>query len=254
MDGDFQNHTGIEWTGHTGVVKYGPGDQRMVVLFYNKSVHNPAKSVAEGRPYYEDQVYVRIHEPGERLNIVDRPASDSDKKRFPIHWSAFQQNKQQTMPGTPIDLLYPEHPSIASTLRANGIQTIEQCAELSANAIDNIGMGGQQWVNEAVKYMASANKGVTNAQMRHETERLERDNKVLQRQVEELKQTVNHLQKTASGGPDIAAIQGLIAQAMARPQFLPNTGFDPQQAMINANNPSHRADPPSKRQRRKVSE
>ncbi len=68
---DFSSPTGINWRGDVGVVEYG-NDRSMVAIFYNKPVHNPAKSVKDGHPFYEDQVFVRIHPPGERLNIVER--------------------------------------------------------------------------------------------------------------------------------------------------------------------------------------
>ena len=67
---DFQGHTGIKWQGDVGVVQYGGGDSKQVVMFYLKPVRNPAKSAEMGRPYFDDKVFVRIHPPGERLNIV----------------------------------------------------------------------------------------------------------------------------------------------------------------------------------------
>lgn len=157
MDEGFASHTGINWQGNVGVVEYG-NDRNMIAMFYVKSVLVPAKSNEHGRPYHEDQVFVRIHPPGERLNIVDRPVKDSDKRRWPIQWAQFQQNQEQHPEGTPVDLLYPAHPSVAATLRANGVFTIEQCAELSGPAIDSIGMGAQRYSNDAKKYLELANR------------------------------------------------------------------------------------------------
>src|SRR5438045_2741613 len=151
---DFLPASGIDWQGEVGLVKYGNDQQ--VVIFYNNSVPNPQKSKEVGRPYNEDKVYIRMHPPGERLNIIDRPANSTDARRFPLQWSQFQQNKEQTVAGTPISLLYPEHPSIGANLRACGVHTIEQCGELSGSAIDQIGMGAQQHCNNAKKYLESA--------------------------------------------------------------------------------------------------
>ena len=117
------------------IVEYGGGDRNMVCMFYNKPVLNPAKSDEKGRQIFDNKVYVCIHPPGERLNIVDREASDLERRRFPMQWEAFRKNKQQQPEGTPIELLYPGQPTIAATLRASGVQTVEQCAELSAPAI-----------------------------------------------------------------------------------------------------------------------
>lgn len=253
---DFQSHSNIQWHGDVGTVQYGGGDKTMVCLFYNKSVHNPAKSQEQGTPIYQDQVYVRIHPPGERFNIIDRPAKGEDSRRFPQQWAAFMQQKEQTTEGTPIDLLYPEQPSIASMLRASGVHTIEQCAGLSGAAIDSIGMGSQKYVNAAVKYMEYANKGVGAAQLRKELESRDGQIRVLTQQIDQLKSEVNRLSSSNGAGMDLAKIQELIAGAMGRPVMpqaghgqLPGPAFDAATAQINA---THAGAMPKPRGRKRV--
>ncbi len=230
---DFSSPTGISWRGDVGIVEYG-NDRNMVAIFYNKPVHIPAKSVSEGHPFYEDQVFVRIHPPGERLNIVERRANEQDKRRFPAQWQQFQQQKQQQPDGAPIELLYPEYPSVAAMLRANAVQTIEQCADLSGPAIDTVGMGAQRYVNEAKKWLELAAKGRNASQMRHELEKRDREISTLTRTVEELKATLEQVKNNAIAQPNLQQLQNLIAGAMQRPQHMPSVSFDPQTAMINA--------------------
>jgi hypothetical protein len=236
---DFVPHNGITWGGggHVGVVNYGPGDNQMVCLFYTKSVHNPAKSLDAGRPVHEDQTYVKIHPPGERFNIIDRPARQEDTRRFPAQWAAFQQQKEQTPDGTPIDLLYPDQPSIAKTLRAFGIHTIEQCGDLSAAAIGQVGMGSQRYVNDAKKYLSASEKGVGANQLRRELEKRDNDNAVLKQQLEVLKGEVARLTSLTQNGA-LAQMQEMLAGAMGRP-VVPGLApqsqvFDAQTAQINA--------------------
>lgn len=240
MADEFASPTNITWQGSTGLVEYGGGDKGMVCMFYNRAVHNPAKSTETGRPFYEDKIFVRIHPPGERLNIVDREASDNDRRRWPLQWNQFKQNKQQQPDGTPIELLYPESPSIAAMMRGNGVLTIEQCAALSADAIDTIGMGTQRYVNAAAKYLEAANKGVHVTQMRHELEARDREIKILNKTVEDLKRTVEELRTQGSGVPNLAQLQSLLAGVMQRPVHTPqaSAGFDAQSAMINATSPT----------------
>ena len=246
---DFTSPTGINWRGDVGVVEYG-NDRNMVAIFYNKPVHIPAKSVAEGHPFYEDQVYVRIHPPGERLNIVERRANEQDKRRFPMQWQQFQQNKAQQPDGAPIELLYPEYPSIAAMLRANSVQTIEQCADLSGPAIDSVGMGAQRYVNEAKKWLEMAAKGRNASQMRHELEKRDRDIATLTRTVEELKATLEQAKNAALAAPNLQQLQSLIAGAMQRPQALP--AYDTQTAMINATGEALRPAQKPRRQRPRI--
>jgi hypothetical protein len=221
-------------------VQYGGGDSNMLAMFYTKPKHNPAKSTEEGRPVYEDVVFVRIHPPGERLNIVDRPANANDARRFPTQWAQFQQNKEQVPDGTPIDLLYPDHPSIGAMLRANGVYTIEQCAGLSGPAIDSIGMGAQRYTNDSQKYIQMSEKGVGASKLRHELEERDSQIRTLTHMVETLKSEVERLRDVNAGSVDLAQVQKLIAGQQGRPlypqgapkQMLP--AFDAQTAQINA--------------------
>lgn len=249
-DTSFAAPTGIQWNGNVGVVEYG-GNDKMVVMFYNKPMHNPQKSAEAGRPIYDDKVFVRIHPPGERLNIIDRPAEGQHQRKYPVQWAQFQQQKQQIPEGTPIDMLYPEHPSIGASLRAYGIHTIEQCAELSANAIENLHMGGQKYVNAAQAYLKAAHKGVHATEFRKTIEDLEQKNKILARQVEQLKASLDKMVDGQMNNQINAdQLQQIIAGALQRPVHLPQHGFDPAMAQLNATHGSVGGPKPQPRRQR----
>lgn len=143
-----------------GVANSGPTDDRLIVGFYHKSVINTFKSREAGKRVCEDVEFVKIQHPGESLNIVDRPVQPSDKQRWPRQWAMFQEGKSQIPDGIPITLLYPDKPSVTDMLIGYNIHTVEQLANLSAHAITQVGMGCQEWVNKAAKYLEQANKGV----------------------------------------------------------------------------------------------
>lgn len=240
---DFSPHTDIKWNGTVGTVQYGGGDRTMVAMFYTKAAHSPAKSAENGRPVYEDKVFVRIHPPGERLNIVDRPATSADQRRFPTQWAQFKENRQQVPDGTPIDLLYNDQPSVAAMLRSHGVHTVEQLSELSASAIEEIGMGSQTYVNNAVKYLQMSAKGVGASQLRRELE--ERDRKIftMTGTIEKLQMQVDKLMQGGGGNGstniDLATLQQFIASQQGRPvhpagapKQMPQQ-FDAATAMIN---------------------
>jgi hypothetical protein len=238
----FASPSGINWNGHTGTVQYGKSDGQ-VVMFYNRSVQDAAKSQEQGRPYFEDKIYVRYFTPGEqRTQINDRPANRNDQMRWALQWAQFQANKAQTVEGTPISLLYPDHPSIEAQCRAAGVFTVEQLAALSAHAIESVGMGAQAWVNYAVKYLEVANKGVSASKMRHELDQRDGQIRVLEQQVDLLKKEIARMADgKQQSGMDLAQVQAMISQAMGRPtipttpngQAIPQT-FDAQTAQINA--------------------
>ena len=213
-DGQLPSHTAIDWKGHVGVVQYGD-DARTIALFYNRSVHNPIKSERAGTPIHDDIDYVRIHQPGERLNIIDRPVTQADKNRFPRQWSDYIGNREQIPDGTPIDLLFPAHPNVGANLRGIGVHTIEQCSKLSGHAMDVIGMGAQEYVNRANEYLENAEKGVGLHKLHRELD--ERDSKirVLEAQVGSLKGQLDQLLSSLQSANANPFAPRVIPQAMA---------------------------------------
>ena len=127
---------------------------------------------------------------GESLNIVDREVTEQDKQRWPQKWSQYLQNITQIPDGVPLNLLYPSKPEIVETLRGYNIQTVQQLQKLSGHAIGTIGMGCQEWVNAAAKYMEQADKGVDHHKFNQAMNAKDQQIKTLQRQIEELTRLV----------------------------------------------------------------
>ncbi len=247
---DFLPEGPINWQGQVGVVSYGSDDK--LVIFYNKLVLNPQKSTELGREYKDPKIFVKIQTPGER-DCIDRPATVSDQRRWPIQWAQFQQNTDQLSSGTPIELLHPNNPAIAANLRAAGVQTIEQAANLSGPAIDNIGMGAQQYSNDAKKYLEAASKGVHFTQMQHELEQRDSEIRVLKQQLDDLKVAVarqdpanqgNYAQGINAQAMTPAMVAQMLASMMQNPVYpppgvQPTKAFDVQAAQIAAVHASH---------------
>ncbi len=231
------NSGSIQWQGEWGGTVQLERNNNMAI-FFNKAVHNPAKSTEKGSPHYDNVTFVRIAPPGERLNIVERPAREEDRRRFPVQWAQFQQNQEQLPEGMPIDLLYPERPAVGATLRANGVYTVEQCAGLSGTAIDSIGMGAQQYANDAQKMLEMANKGVNSVKHRKDLEERDQKIRILENNIQNLQAALANLEARASAAPNLDQIQNLLAGLQQRPVHLPNKGFDSQTAAINANHGS----------------
>lgn len=219
---EFAKPTGIDWAGsHYGTVRFGEDNQK-VVVFYLRSIENVAKSKQQGTRIFENQVFIKIHEPGERLNIVDRPVRDEDKDRFPIQWSRFVQNKSQIPEGTLVDLLFPNNPAIADNLKTHGIYTIQQLAKLSANAIDTVGMGCQEWVNMADAYLRNASDGSAFIKLQQEMKDLKQQIKIKDDQIAKLVNQVDTIIATHKN-PDFNSLN---------PPFIPN--YDVQSERINS--------------------
>jgi len=226
--------THIEWGSADrtyGQVKFGD-DKAQVVLFYTRSVFNAAKSQALGSRQYENEIWVKMHPPGERLNIIDRPVNEMDKRKYAGQWNMFLQNRTQIPEGTPIDLLFPNNPATADNLRAFGIHTIQQCANLSAHALQTIGMGGQEWMNMAKQYLESATSGTAFLALRAELTQKDQEIRLLKQQFERSNAMLQDLQRRIAN---------------------PNAGYnnsqnwaDGSKQQIDANHPSQQLRPSNK--------
>lgn len=171
----YEPQAELQMQGDFGIVRYG-NDKHLAVMFYMKSVPNALKSQAAGVRFHDAVPYVRIHHPGERDQIIDRPVKDEDKVRFAARWREFEAGREQVSDGIPIDMLFPTHPQIADNLRSYGVHTIEQCANMSAHGLDSIGMGAQDYKNRARDYMEAASAGANYHKFTVEVDGLRREN------------------------------------------------------------------------------
>lgn len=219
---EFRAPTGMDMqaivTQGYGMVQYGPGDDKLIVGFYKKSVLNAAESRNQGKPVYEGKDFVKIQHPGETLNCVDRPVHDGDKQRWPQKWAQYQAGVRQIPDGVPLNQLFPDRPQIVDMMRGYNIHTVEQLSNLSAEAIGTVGMGCQEWVNAAQRYMERVEKGINHHQFEQAISTRDQKIATLERQISDLTALVHS------------------REAKPMPKAAPN--FDYQTAQIDASHQS----------------
>lgn len=117
-------------------------NSRLVVFFHKKAKKNNFRSEQEGRPIFDDVIYIKKMVPGDSLSIIDRPMYESDKNEFPMQWAHFQnrQSDDQMVSGTPLI----EWPILttaqAEELRGLKFYTVENIANASDTQLQRIGM------------------------------------------------------------------------------------------------------------------
>lgn len=204
-----------------GMASSGATDDRLIVLFFNKSVLNVARSKAEGKRIFESREFVKIQHPGETLNIVERPVLEGDRQRWPRQWDRFIRGNQQVPDGIPLTLLFPSQPNISDMLMGYNIHTVEQLAALSGHAISTVGMGCQEWVNKAAKYLEQAQKGVDFHRFEKAIEEKDRQIATLQRQLNEMSRQVNKVLKLNEPDPSFDVQSSQIAALKSQETFSP---------------------------------
>ncbi|GAB3773758.1 hypothetical protein GCM10028796_46760 [Ramlibacter monticola] len=108
------------------------GDESLFVVFYMGVVVDQQASTSAGRLIARDEEFVRIMTPGDRNNIIDRPASDQDKRRFPKQYEQFKAGakEEEQLVGTRLRDWPAASRGQVLEYEYLGIKTVEQLADL----------------------------------------------------------------------------------------------------------------------------
>ena len=137
-------------------------DAQLHVEFYTKE-DGPKKGRA----------YVRIMAPGDKTNIIEQPAKDDHKQRFPRQWLYFQMQQNEDAAqqiGTPLSQWhrdYPEEVNKDQIAELNILKfvTVEQLALASDGQLQRVGMGAVGLREKARKYLNRKNRTESNAEL-----------------------------------------------------------------------------------------
>lgn len=100
------------------------------------------------------RVYLKMHPPGDKLQIIDRPATEADKKAYPREWQRFRDGQDQHV--KTLDQLpsLRNHPGKAKPFYDAGIYTPHHAATLSDEALATV-PGAPELAQESQAYLAS---------------------------------------------------------------------------------------------------
>lgn len=130
-------------------------DDKLYVVFTMHAIKNGGRSDAEGRPIFDDVPHIRIHVPGDKTSVVERPVTDEDKQRFAAKWERFLANMEQSPEGTPVEQWPQLTISQVYEFKALGVATVEQLAGMSdVNAMKF--MGGMELRRRAEVFLKVA--------------------------------------------------------------------------------------------------
>jgi hypothetical protein len=161
-------------------------DKNLFVQFHNHPVKNNNRSKAEGRPCYDNKVYVRIISPGDKTSEVDRLAHEGDFERFPNQYKAFLNKNEGVVDGTPLEHWPALDAAMLKECKEASLFTVEQIAALPDTAVQKLGMGFRSLKNQAQAFIEFAKDTSLPQKLAADLQR-ERDEK------EQLKATVAEL-------------------------------------------------------------
>lgn len=164
-------------------------DSKLYVEFYRKPVLQPGKSREAGRAVFEEVDYIRIHVPGDKHSVVERPVSEHDAQRFADRYAKWKAGQSEAVTGTPLSALPGMTPSKVEEYKFFKLVTVEQLAE----ANDNLGgkfMSFQQDKQRAKAFLEVAKNNAPIEKMNEELAKRDAE-------LEELRSMVTALQANA---------------------------------------------------------
>lgn len=200
-----------------GRVSYGL-DDGLLVEFYIKPKLMEALTEERAMPTYMDRVFTRIVAPGNTKTTWDYETKGlhyqdnteegiteysvdenlaievCDPIRFPKAWARFQKKGEKLDTGWAIENWGAVTRSLAETLKAMNIHTVEALAGLSDANVTNM-MGGLKYRNLARAALDDQKLLSLASEEQERANRAEEGNKELQRQIDALKATVAELTK-----------------------------------------------------------
>ena len=165
-------------------------DNKLYIEFSRKPRLHPGKSREEGRAIYEEVDYLRIHVPGDKSSVVERPVNVLDIQRFGDRYNKWKAGQAEAVTGTPLSALPGMTPAKVEEYKYFKLLTVEQLAE----ANDGLGqkfMSFHQDKQRAKAFMEVARNNAPIEKMNEELEKRDAE-------IENLKTMVEALQAAQS--------------------------------------------------------
>lgn len=125
--------------------------------FYKRPKLDEAASAREGRQVYIEKDYVEIVAAGNQNNVVDRPVTDADKRRFRAHWEKYKAGDTEQLIGTPLTEVVWIGRAQVEELAHKRVRTLEQLADLPDNVCTGT-PGMFELKRKAAAWLANAEK------------------------------------------------------------------------------------------------
>ena len=170
---------------------------KMAVFFHAVQVQNNFLTAQEKRPIFQERIFLKKLVPGDNTLTIDRPMREQDIEDYPVEWARFEQKKEATVAGTPIEVWNAISETQKAEFKALNIFTIDQFAQLADIAGNKI-MGFNDLREKARTFIAASQDSAIFDKIRAET-----DKKLQAQDVEmaELRAMIAELTAKKSGRP-----------------------------------------------------
>lgn len=165
------------------LIKKSKMEEGVYARFYDRAIKT-GNVKDNGLPEFKNTVYIEIRIK-DNNDVVDRKATDDDKKRFPIEWERFNMKKTQTEKGTPLNQFAFLDVSQIESCEYRGIFTVEALAELSEDNAREIGLVDELGLAKRFLEVSKNNKTISDYQGKEKE--LKEEIKKLKKEIARLK-------------------------------------------------------------------
>lgn len=164
-----------------------PKAGRELVTFKTVQRKDLYQSTVQKRPVFKEVVHIVIRTAGDTSTVLDIPATDVYKERYPEEWARWERTRENQIPGFPLE----NWPHLTDTqkaeFRAMNIFTVEQFANLP-DSVGNKIMGFNDLRNKARVFIEAGKDAEMLGQVRAEMAAKDKE-------LAELRQMIMDLQK-----------------------------------------------------------
>jgi len=150
------------------------------------------KSAAAGYPVYGPRLFFKAEVPGDTQTKGHQVfATEEHKRKWPVAWAAFQASESKpVVNGLPIEEWPQVDRSLAMTLKAANVHTVEELAEVNDTHINKIGNKGRELRAKAKAFLAVAKDTAASQAIAADAARKEAEISDLRRQIADLAKLV----------------------------------------------------------------
>jgi len=156
-------------------------DRKLLVAFFKDTVKNETKSIAAGRPIFDEIDLIKIITPGSRDSFIS-DATEQYQHRFKAQWERYKAGQAQAVSGTPLNMLPWLSVGQIAEFNAVGCQTVEQLVGMP-DAMSQKFMGHHAIKQKALAYLDAATSAAPMLKLQSELDKRDEQIKELQAQM-----------------------------------------------------------------------
>lgn len=136
--------------------------------FFWDELFNKSETKKQGRPIYTKTLMIQSVIPNQTTD-VPRPATEEDKRKYPLSYAAFESGQEAPEDGTPLEKWHEITKGEIAMCKAVQIKTVEQLASVADQNIEKMGPSAMNLKTRAKRFLESLNEGSV---LRQENEEL----------------------------------------------------------------------------------